>query len=42
MHGWVPVKEGEVPMETEKVLEGNRFAILAAENEVHQGFNRLV
>ncbi len=26
--------------EAEKVLKGNRFAILAAEGEVHRGFAR--
>ncbi len=39
---WVPVKEGEVAKETEKVLKGNRFAIPAKESEVHQGFTRRV
>ncbi len=39
---WVPVKEGEVAKETEKVLKGNRLAILATENEAHQGFTRRV
>ncbi len=42
MYVWVPVKEGEVARETEKVLKGNRFAILATENEVHQDFTRRV
>ncbi len=42
MYAWVPVKEGEVVKETEKVLKGNRFAILAAESEVHQDFTRRV
>ena len=37
---WVPVKEEEVAKETEKALKGNRFAILATESEVHQGFAR--
>ncbi len=37
---WVPVKEGEVAKETEKVLKGTRFAMLATESEVHQGFTR--
>ncbi len=30
---WLPAKHEEVQGETEKVLEGNRFAILAAESE---------
>ncbi len=40
MYVWVPVKEAEVVKETEKVLKGNRFAILATDSEVHQGFAR--
>ncbi len=40
MYVWAPVTEGEVAKETEKVLKGNRFAILATKNEVHQGFTR--
>ena len=40
MYVWVPVQEGEVAKETEKVLKGNRFAILAAESDVYQGFTR--
>ena len=39
---WAPVKEGEVAKETEEVLKGNRFAMLATESEVHQGFTRRV
>ncbi len=39
-HVWALVKEGEVAKETEKVLNGNRFAILATESEVQQGFTR--
>ncbi len=39
-HAWAPVKEGEAAKETEKVLKGNRFAVLATESEVHQGFTR--
>ena len=39
---WVPVREGEAAKETEKVLKGNRFAVLATESEVHQGFTRRV
>ncbi len=37
---WAPVKEGEVPKETEKVFKGNRFAISATESEINQGFTR--
>ncbi len=37
---WAPAKEGEVAKQTEKALKGNRFAILAAESKVHQGFTR--
>ncbi len=37
MCAWVPVKEGEVAKETDK-----RFAILATESEIHQGFRRRV
>ncbi len=40
MYVRVPVKEGEAAKETEKVFEGNRFVILAAESEDHQGFTR--
>ncbi len=40
MYVWAPVKEGEVAKETEKVLKGNLFAMLATESEVHQGFTR--
>ncbi len=40
MYVWAPVKEGEVAKATEKVLKGNRFAILAADSEIHQGFTR--
>ncbi len=39
---WVPVKEGEVVQETERVLKGSRFAILATESEVLQDFTRRV
>ena len=39
---WGPVKEGEVAKETDKVLKGNRFAILAAESEAYQAFARRV
>ncbi len=42
MYVLVPVKEGEVVKETERVLKGNRFAILATESEVQQDFNRRV
>ncbi len=35
---WVPVSEGEVAREAEWALKGNRFAMLARESEVHQGF----
>ncbi len=42
MYVWVPVKKREVAKETEIVLKGNRFAILAAESGVHQGFTRRV
>ncbi len=31
---WVPVNEGSFADETEKVLKGNRFAMLATESEV--------
>jgi hypothetical protein len=36
----VPVREGEVAKKTEKMLKGNRFAILAAESSDHQGSTR--
>ena len=39
---WVPVKEGEVVKETERVLNDNRFAILARESEVQQDVTRRV
>ena len=42
MYVWVPSKENEAEEKTEKVLKGNRFAILATESEVHQDFNRRV
>ena len=42
MYVWAPVREGEVAKETERVLKGNRFAKLAAESEVYQGFTRRV
>ncbi len=42
MFVWAPVKEGEVERETERVLKGSRFAILATEDEAHQGFTRPV
>ena len=42
MYAWVPAKEKDAEEQTEKVLKGNRFSILAAESEVHQGFNRRV
>ncbi len=42
MRVWVPVKEGEVAKEMERVLKGNRIAILATEAEVHPGFARRV
>ena len=42
MYVWVPSKEKEAEEQTEKVLKGNRFAILATESEVHQDFNRRV
>ena len=35
---WLPSKEEEVQEETEKVLKGNPFAILATEND--QVFSR--
>ena len=37
---WLPTKGEEAQRETEKVLKGNRFAILAAESE--QVFSRRV
>ena len=37
---WVPARREEVMKETEKVLKGNRFAILTAESE--QVFSRRV
>ncbi len=37
---WAPVREGEVAQETEKAPKGNRFAMLAAEGDVHKGFTR--
>ena len=40
MYLWSPSKEEEVQEETEKVLKGNRFAILATEGE--QVFSRRV
>ncbi len=42
MYVRAPLKEREAKEQTEKVLKGNRFAILAAESEVHQGFTRRV
>ena len=39
---WAPVKEGEVAKETEEVLQGNRFAMLATESEDKQVFTRRV
>ncbi len=42
MYVWVPVKEGEVVKDTEQVLEGSRFSILAAESEDQQEFTRRV
>ena len=33
MHVWVPAKESAAKVESEKVLKGNRFAILATESE---------
>ncbi len=39
---WAPVKGREVAKETQKALDGNRFAMLASESEVHQGFARRV
>ena len=38
MYVWAPA--GEVAKETEKVLKGNRFAMLAMQGEVHQASNR--
>ncbi len=38
MYVWVPARREEVAKETEKVLKGNRFAILATESE--QVFSR--
>ncbi len=32
------MKEGGAVKEVEKVLKCNRFAILATESEIHQGF----
>ncbi len=40
MYLWLPSKGEEAQTETENVLKGNRFAILAAESE--QVFNRRV
>ena len=40
MYLWIPSRREEAQEETEKVLKGNRFAILAAESE--QGFSRRV
>ncbi len=40
MCGWVPVKEGEVAKEMEKVQKGNRFSILATESQDQQVFTR--
>ena len=37
---WMPLRREEVQEETEEVLKGNRFAILAAESE--QVFSRRV
>ena len=42
MYVWIPSKEKEAEEQTEKVLMGNRFAILATESEVHQDFSRRV
>ena len=33
MYLWVPARREEVKEETEKVLKGNRFAILATESD---------
>ena len=38
MYMWLPSKEEEAQEETERVLKGNRFAILATEND--QVFSR--
>ena len=40
MYLWIPSRREEAQEETEKVLKGNRFAILAAESE--QVFSRRV
>ena len=40
MYLWVPARRKEVKEETEKVLKGNRFAIVATESE--QVFSRRV
>jgi hypothetical protein len=40
MYLWLPAKREEAREETEKVLKGNRFAILATESE--QVFSRRV
>ena len=40
MYLWLPAKREKAQEETEKVLKGNRFAILAAESE--QVFSRRV
>ena len=40
MHVWVHAKERAVKAASEKVLKGNKFAILAAESE--EGFTRRV
>ncbi len=40
MYLWLPSKEEEVQEETETVLKGNRFAILASEGK--QVFSRRV
>ena len=40
MYLWLPARQEKVQEETEKVLKGNRFAILATEGE--QVFSRWV
>ncbi len=41
VRAWALVEEGEVAKQTETVLEGDRFAILATESEAHQRFTRV-
>jgi hypothetical protein len=41
MYVWVPSRADTVEQESEKILKGNKFAILATDQE-EQGFTRQV